>query len=149
MRLAVTHTAGVCVSVAGSGSKISANSILVWEKLDSQPDCVLFGLGHCMEESGCDYIRAGVGRRAYYVMAKRMHPDKCQGADALGAKERFQRICEAYQARDFIKLLPHALPSCLPVARACKFCAGSQVFGTCASAQGGRVGSTCRHLLFI
>jgi len=38
-------------------------------------------------------------RRAYYVMAKRMHPDKCQGADAVGAKERFQRICEAYQVR--------------------------------------------------
>lgn len=39
----------------------------------------------------------GGRRRAYYVKAKRMHPDKCQGADAVGAKERFQRICEAYQ----------------------------------------------------
>lgn len=39
----------------------------------------------------------GGHRRAYYVKAKRMHPDKCQGVDAVGAKERFQRICEAYQ----------------------------------------------------
>ena len=33
-------------------------------------------------------------------MAKRMHPDKCQGADAVGAKEQFQHICEAYQVQD-------------------------------------------------
>ena len=49
-------------------------------------------------------MHAGAGRRAYYVMAKRMHPDKCQGADAVGAKERFQRICEAYQVQG----CPHA-----------------------------------------
>lgn len=57
-------------------------------------------------------MHAGVGRRAYYVMAKRMHPDKCQGADAMGAKERFQRICEAYQVQGRFLFICHI--SCKP-----------------------------------
>ncbi len=68
-------------------------------------------------------------RRAYYVMAKRMHPDKCQGADAVGAKERFQRICEAYQAR--------GAPLRTLVARARRTCACSPpCMAVCATGKG-------------